>query len=69
MIDLTLRRFFFFIGVSLFLYVMIYFPAENNEDTIGAVAFDLFRSFVTGFLVVYVAHWMGLKSLKESRNK
>jgi len=61
MISIEKRRFAFFLGFSLLFYVIVFFPNGNETIEIKGIVLDFIKSFASGFVVIYVSNWIGLK--------
>lgn len=50
-------KFILFLGVFFFMYLILYFPDNNEEIVFSKILFDVFRALIMGFVIIYVSDW------------
>jgi hypothetical protein len=60
-------KFLLFLGVFFFLYLVLYFPKDGETIIFSQIAFDVARSIVMSFVIIYVSVWF--MKLIDSRLK
>ncbi len=59
-------KFYVFCGVFFFIYSVLYFPKENEVIQISQILFDVIRSIIMSFVIIYVSDWFRIWLSKSS---
>lgn len=59
-------KFYVFCGVFFFLYLVLYFPKENEVIQFSQILFDVIRSAIMSFVIIYVSDWFRIWLSKSS---
>ncbi len=59
-------KFYMFCGVFFFLYLILYFPEEGESLQMSQILFDVIRSAIMSFVIIYVSDWFRIWLSKGS---